>query len=55
MPLIGEIHIDARDIELIWLGYNHPAIPVARKGVFYLFKLFLPAFVAPEEGGVSTL
>ncbi len=28
-------------------------IPVGRRGIFYLFKLFLSAFAAPKGGGGS--
>jgi hypothetical protein len=34
---------------MVWL-YRSP-IPVGRRGVFYLFKFFLPAFAALRGGG----
>jgi hypothetical protein len=36
-------------IDMVWL--HRLPIPVGRNGVFYLFKLFLPAIAAPIENG----
>jgi hypothetical protein len=38
------------DINLIWLAISL-AYPSGKSGIFYLLKLFLPAFVALGGGG----
>ena len=54
LSFIGGVHIGARallDPKLIWFGLYHSPIPVGRRGVIYLFKLFLPDATGLEEGG----
>jgi hypothetical protein len=52
---IGRVNIGARalfDINLIWFGYI-ARYPGGEEGVFYLFKLVLPAFAALRGRGAG--
>jgi hypothetical protein len=52
---LGGVHISARsllDIKLIWFLAISLAYPSGdEEGVFFWFKLFLPAFAGPNGGG----
>jgi hypothetical protein len=54
VPIDSRALLDKHIFDMVWL--YHSPISVGRKGVFYSFKLFLPAVaVLRRRGGVSTL